>query len=403
MTEELKKKAKQLAEFISVNRTNLKLTHGRLSTETKTLSTAATAIGLTSEDDVDKLIFNTKTYLEGSVIYCYEEIPTRITKETFANSFFIFSTTSENYSYFDKNQRKFAHFGTPNTSITQRIDACYYYFRILSALNSPDFCDHHNEANKQLVFYSNSNGILKIKYELEAIIDIQYQEEQISKFEDYSKTNIYKTFLINAFYEIKKGADLISITDLLGELGSINKMVHKNQELASRQFDFETFKKKLYKEKEKYFTTIREVINKIFAQIIGVPISVSASVLASYKVQADDDCTLLLFILAAFIIYTIYFVIIQCTYYTDLKEINSDFNRDFTLIAAESGISESDINYESKKIRKKINAANRLLIFLVSVVALLSIIVTLHLLNQFISCNAGSILDYFSQILKKRL
>jgi hypothetical protein len=403
MTDSLNQKAKTLLSFISAHRSDLKLIHTKLSTENRDIATEAVAIGLTYEDDVDKLIFKTKDFLDGSNIYCFELLPKRITKEVFDNSFFIYSSLIDNFAYFEKNQEKFTFFDPANTSFVERVNACYYYFRVLFALCEDEFCDHHNEANKQLVFYSNSNGILKLGYDLEPDVNINYHESEITKFEEYSKSSIYKTFLINTFYEVKSGHDTLHIHELLDRLGFIIKIGYKNQELASKQFDFENFKKKLYKEKEKYFSTIRDVVNKIFAQIIGVPVSISASVLASYKVQADGDCVLLIFIMAAFIIYTVYFVIIQITYYSDLAEIESDFNRDFTIISTESGISASDIDYESQKINKKIRTANNLLIFLIVIVLLLSILVMFHLLNQFINCNVNSLLGYIILTLKNHL
>ncbi len=91
-----------------------------------------------------------------------------------------------------------------------------------------------------------------------------------------------------------------------------------------------SYKDSLYKEKEKYFLSIREIINKIFSQAVGIPISISATVFASYKVS--DDNLMLLIVLLTFFIYVVFYIKIQLIYRADIGELKNDFTKDFDVI-----------------------------------------------------------------------
>lgn len=372
-------KAKEIAVLISSNHSGISFKHNELTLPNNDKFKAlAASNGIGFKDDVDCIILDIKGYLESTSFYCFEEMQKGITKVVFQNSFFIFSKANPFYSYFNSSSKLFIPSVNSSSEFNQSNNQYLYYFRVLNALLNSNFNDHTNEANKQLVFYSNSNGILKINYNLEPVIsNITYEYKTLETFENYSSNDLYKTFLINSFYSISKNPDnILNIKEIIEQLEILNNTAYRNQELVSKQFDFENFKKKLFKEKEKYFISIRELISKIVAQIIGLPISIATVAVTAYKVKLESDKTLLQYVFGALIIYIVYFLVIQVIYFFDLIEIEKDFNRDFRIISTESGISNDDINLEHQKVKNKIFRTKLLSGFLLVMIVILGILVS---------------------------
>ena len=394
MDDNLLNKAKEIATLLSSNQSLITFKHNELKCQKDAaLKTFVTSIGLSFTDDVDRLILNAKDFLDFTPFYCFEEMPKGITKSVFQTSFFIFSKTNSLFSYFDYASKKFIFSDNVTQDFIKLNNQCLYYFRILNSLLNSKFNDHANEANKQLVFYSNANGILKINYTIEPILaNITYSDATLVTFENYSTSDIYKTFLINSFYSITKNRDnILSIGEVIEQLEILINTSYRSQELVSKQFDFEKFKDSLLKEKEKFFSSIRDILNKIFSQAIGIPISISAAVFSTYKVS--DDAIMLLMVWISFVVYTIFYIRIQWIYRADLKEIENDFKLDFEIIEQKSGLSNEIIQVEKTKVLRKIKDSLSMIHLLIGTVIILGILVSLYIFYELLKGQSPGILE----------
>jgi hypothetical protein len=224
MTDDLKIKAANLAIFISQNNSILELVHNKLTCLNNTThQTLITSTGLLYEDDIDRIIIKVKEQLDSNKFYCFDEMPRGITKNIFNSSFFIFGKTTPFFAFFDCNTKRFTFSDNSTESFIDIINECYNYFRILSALSSNKFNDYHNEALKQIVFYSNSNGILKINYSVEPVINNKViTTQQLVRFESYCSNDIYKSYLINAFFSITDKEDFeLNINDIISQIETL--------------------------------------------------------------------------------------------------------------------------------------------------------------------------------------
>ena len=246
-------------------------------------------------------------------------------------------------------------------------------------MKSDNFSDHHNDANYEIIIYNQTKGIFKINYQQinSKKFDFNIEPIVINLINIGSPVEL-KPFFKNALFEISSSKISIHINEIISQAKEIIELSQRNYDLVSKQFDFDKFKDSLYKEKEKYFTNIREIVNKIFSQAIGIPLSISAAVFTTYKVS--NDVFMLLIIWISYITYVIFYIKIQMFYKGDLLELKSDFNNDFSIIKSKSGLSNSIINFEKDKIENKLKKAIGMIGLLIGITFVLSILFSIYII-----------------------
>jgi hypothetical protein len=147
------------------------------------------------------------------------------------------------------------------------------------------------------------------------------------------------------------------------------------------QFSFDNFKDVFQKEKEKYFNSIREIINKVYSQVIAIPISVGAVVFATNKLTQDDTFVIKL-VYGSFLLYVMYYLIIQTVYLLDLIGLQKEYKDDFKLIKLKSGLSEDVLLKKSKQIQNKFNSSIITSVFLIAMVAFLGVLVCVYIYKK---------------------
>ncbi len=294
---------------------------------------------------------------------------------------FVILDTNGDYCYFDLESGDL-HFAE-NVAESFRIECSNVlaYYRLYNFLKSDEFADHHNSVNNEIVLYSSVNGIFKIKYA---------KAPQFSDNTDYStdidllliksKPIQLHQFFKNAFFAFSIDTITIEVETIIKNAKPICDLAIRNFDIVSKQFNFDAFRDSLHKEKEKYFTNIREVVNKIFAQAAGVPISIGATVFATYKV--DGDIFFLVLILITFIVYVCYYVRIQLFYKKEVEELKDDFIRDFDIIKSKSGLDEGSIEIERVKILNKIISAKSIIKTLITMIVILGVLALVYITYQ---------------------
>jgi hypothetical protein len=257
------------------------------------------------------------------------------------------------------------------------------YYKLARALKVEAVSDHHNEARKEFVFYSSTRGVIKIAYSPVAPKrQLGIQADKVDSLIQNIAAPNHKIFFINGLFKISNEKTSIDLLTIIDNAESLTTIIKRDYEITLKQFDFEKFKDNLLKEKDKYFNSIREIINKVFGQLIGIPISISASAFATYKVEHEPFTLALIFF--GFIFYVVLYVKIQLTYKSDLMEIQSDFERDFDDIKLKSGLATSVIEGEKGKIENKINRTRSMINLLIGGITVLGISFVLYLGNQFL-------------------
>lgn len=334
--------------------------------------------GVQFDKQPEKVLIKVRSFLDNINIVPFSSIE-KFFDEKLINESYLILNTNGNYLYHD-NKRIF----WSEKVIEQFKIKCLNfisYYKLFNLLKKENFSDHHNDANTELIFYSSAKGIFKIKYETEPeIIGTEEITRQVEQLLELVESIQFKPFLKNALFNFSKDKCSISILEIIQEAKGISETTKRDYELASKLFDFDKFRDSLYKEKEKYFNGIREIVNKIFSQAIGIPISISATVFATYKI--DDEPIILGIVLISFILYVILYVRLQITYKSDLKEIKKDFETDFKIIEEKSGLPKDIIKREETKVKKKLDNSISIVNWIVGTVIILGVLLAIYILYQ---------------------
>ncbi|TGE06302.1 hypothetical protein [Hymenobacter fodinae] len=252
-------------------------------------------------------------------------------------------------------------------------------------------CDYNNDIAHELVYHTSTKGVFKLPYSVvlpQLNDEIDYSKPINTTINKLSDIN-YQLFFKNQLADFIKRTDNNYFTNLLLNIEAISSSTDKDLDLYIKNFSWESFRSKLYSEKDKYFASLREILGKIMTQLIAVPISISATIFATYKVK---DPYILLLVGIAFTAYVIFVIHIQCMYYKDVAEIKHDFERDFNTISSKSGLEPSVINFEKDKIERRIKNVTNLIIIFSITITILGCLFNFFLAQQYFSSIAIKII-----------
>lgn len=230
------------------------------------------------------------------------------------------------------------------------------YIEFREFLKSESFADYFNLQNQEIILYSTEKGIKKIKIAPQIIIFDENQDYSIliSQLIERLRNIDYRNQFKMQLYSLERISDSDS-SDMQAICNNINQLCEITENyynIWSKQFSFSSLISDLRLKKDKYFISLREILSKILSQATSVPIAISASVFATYKV---NEPIILYIILIAFMGYALFAIAILMIYDKDVKNILSDFENDLIVIKRESGLSIKDIENESSKIINKIS------------------------------------------------
>ncbi|TYP92037.1 hypothetical protein LX73_2283 [Fodinibius salinus] len=137
------------------------------------------------------------------------------------------------------------------------------------------------------------------------------------------------------------------------ELDSFIEEANRNYEVFLNKFDFAKLRDELRQEKEKYLSSVQELISKLFNKVVSVPISISAAAFALYRVKENSVLSILVVVgYVAYAIFTSYLLKIA---WDDTQEIESDFEDDIDKIESKSPLNEEDIKSVNQKMSRRFN------------------------------------------------
>lgn len=348
------------------------------------------AIGVELETCAQGDKIKIRAFLENLSAICFEELQISLTPDL-ADKTFCCVDREGRWFLFDRDQGSYYSSDSHDTSFYSSIANCHRYQQVYNLIRSPLFADHHNSADKEIVIYSSAKGILKITYDSILPRDIKEIEDIYTTLHEIIRDGQLKSILKNTLFTFSNGRDKITLDYFLSEFWNINDVTMRDYEIVLKQFDFDKVRDLLIKEKDKFFSSIREVISKVFNQAIGIPISISATVFATYKVE-EETFTLWL-ILIGFLIYIVFYIIMQAVYFCDIQEIKKDFESDFEIIRTKSGLQTDVIERELRKIDRRITTSKRIISFLMVAVILLGLTVSLYLLEQILDIEIVALLN----------
>lgn len=316
-------------------------------------------------------------YLEVK-IFTYTDVEQFFQPEDLSSELIIFSVGGE-YCVYSPDQIEFSD--GSDMGFKNKCNNLLVYYKLFNYLSNENGSDHHNDGAREFIFYTSISGIVKLRFDVIPDISDNYDYSQnINELIELVRNLVYKPFFINAIYLLSGQTGTFHFSELIEKSEELLLITKRDYELAARKFDFETFKKSLYKEKEKYFSNVREIVNKIFSQVISIPISIGATVFSTYKVS--DDKLMLTLVLFTFLIYTYLYIKFQLIYKSDIMEIQTDFQRDFSNIRLNSGMPLVDIELEEEKVKSKIKISLNVIRTVITIVVILTIIVTVFILYE---------------------
>lgn len=279
-----------------------------------------------------------------------------------SNNSFLFYAKENNCSYDIKGL-------SPNYLVCNTV----LYNELLKKLKSNTFADYVNTASTEIVFYTSTKGVFKLKYPLVS--------PQLDVFKDYSASinaflnkleiNDFIFFIKNEIFDYIKSPAQEQMLQFIDHLPQILESAQRNYEINKKNFSFEAVKSRLQTEKEKYFNSLREILGKVLSQLVGIPVSISASIFASYKV---DNQIVVIMILFAFLIYACFMISLLSIYLVDTDDIEKTFNKEFGIILEQSGLNEFEVNNEKKIVKNRIHTIKQIIALLGTATIILSIL-----------------------------
>lgn len=302
----------------------------------------------------------------------------------------IFKETSFNYNFgiIHYNQNCFTYLAEERKSyigleekLLHLIENLHIYFKFIAFLKSDNFADYYNEENKEIVIYTAVKGVLQIKIPNQPFVmnDNESISKPFSVILENLKNNDYKIHFKNQLFNIKTEKNKSLIENLVTQIEIIIKETDNNYQLQLKNFSFDKFKNDLQKEKERFFASLREILNKILSQVIAVPVSIAASTYATYKIESKFIFILITVALLIYVAFALYF---QYLYYNDVDEIEKDFIKDFEKIEKNSGLQYNDISIERGKIERRISNIKTAVFVYCLMICLLLITYLIFMLNQ---------------------
>ena len=251
-------------------------------------------------------------------------------------------------------------------------------------MKSKTFSDDYNDISRQILLYSIDKGVYKIDLPiLDPILD---DSKDFYYFVDLFLIKCQSIDFIlhfkNQLYNLPIIAEENKIQYIISVLSELINKADMEYQLFSKKFSFKKLRTELRQEKEIYFKSLTEVISKITTQIISVPISISAALLASYK----SDGWLQVLILIVFWGYIIFVLKIHDLYKNDVSDLEYTLNKDFDIINRDSGFGEQEIQKEKGSIQKRIDNIKNIIsyfkISFISIAVVLSLYIIWKLLNE---------------------
>ena len=253
----------------------------------------------------------------------------------FTNDIGILLFESNDFAYYEKDSQK-TYSQDAELTGNYFFENYYYYLKTLNFIETKQdngFIDYFNPPYREIILTSPAQkGKLIIGYKTKPNIDPNIRiQNKCKKFYSVFESKEFPKFFKN---ELFKYLDTVQKEEryetFLNKLDSIYESAERNFDIYLNGFSFDKLQRDFEAKKENYLESFRSIISKLTNQVIGLPLSISASVFAAYEVQ--DSPFILLIILLAFVIYNSYLSHLLKYYKADLLDLEERLDHDLRSI-----------------------------------------------------------------------
>jgi hypothetical protein len=196
--------------------------------------------------------------------------------------------------------------------------------------------DHFNSDSRNIIFTSlKKEGKLSVPYPatlptLDKRFNLKKRVQRLIDCFAPQNKHLPKFIKAELFNFLAKEERTGRLQILLQRLDEIIDFAEQNHEIYLSDLSLENLKREYFEHKEKYFQQAREILGRITTQIIALPLSITASAFAVYRVDNAPEIQVL--ICLVFTIYSCYMVFIIKIYKQDIFEIKKQSEGDMTKI-----------------------------------------------------------------------
>ena len=286
------------------------------------------------------------------------------------NSFFLYN--SQDNVVFDCNG-----FANYSNFITNSI--CYLNFRntLRDDKRKDPFCIYNDSVHFNIVSILPEKGKFEIGYSdyIPDIPDnINFYDCYIKFDLDIGKKGFMPFFKREVYDNLKQIEQKERLYNLVLNLALILENSENNFDIYLNEYSVKNLLDELRSEKEKYYSMIRDIINKIYSYSISVPLSITAVLLGMINLKERDPFYIIL-ILVSFLIFSAISIYYQFYLLNDLKLLRKDFKDDKDYLKENSLYDKIKIGNIISSIEKKLNNAELIIKIIIAIVSLMTILV----------------------------
>jgi hypothetical protein len=317
------------------------------------------------------LFYNSEHFLQESALFLQHPPNTDGLNSNIGILFYL----GDNYLYYDSVNGITYTSKKPDQS-DFFIQNTYYYWKIYQLFNSLKINEHNSSSNREFILVSPQKGKFTLGYpaippgyhkniRIRDKYTILIKSNQSQEFYCFFKEQIID--FLSSYKHDERFPKFIENVETIIET-SIN-----NYEVYLNKFNFEELKKNFRKERDEYFSKIRDIIDSVLNKVVAIPISVSAAALALYELKNEPNYAVIVAI--AFIVYSLFSSYLLRLVLIDVFGIVCDLESDVKIIKSSSNIPDSILAEETSKVSRRIRILNRTIIILQIICAILSLAV----------------------------
>lgn len=247
----------------------------------------------------------------------------------------------------DYKQKPISHIGkvtyenfieTNSLFLFSNSETYYKFIKYLQSIDNEDenafhFIDYFNSSHRKIVLTSLSEkGRVIIKYSediplFDTSIDLSNNLVHFKNCVE-EKENHFQKFLKNSLIDYASRYNPEERLERVFE--NLKQIIHSariNFEVYVNNISIDKIRKGYDEYKIKYFSELSDILSKITHKIIGLPIAISAALLALNSIKEND--LFLIFLLFAIIVTTFYLGLLLKIEFKDLNYIKKVFNDDY--------------------------------------------------------------------------
>jgi len=320
----------------------------------------------------ENLYFNKQSFLELCEL------------KSFDSDIGILQFQAEDYMYFDFEKGE-TWIGNEKNENKLFLNNAKYYWLLQKEFIESNIAAYHSDARNECLITSSEEGLLEIGYD-NRVPDIGEEQnlqesyytfkafgeklEHSPELQQFFKGQLF-SFLINHDREER-------FIYFCYKIKNIIEASKRDYEIFLNRNSFKKLKDVFRKERDEYFSSIRDVLDKILSKVVSIPVSISATALALYTLKSVPNFASI--VVFAYIIYSLFTTYLLRALLLDTLRIRAEFGADLELVWTDFSRSKEMLDKESQGVKEKIRHTISTIVVLV---ILLMLFVTLILFGYF--------------------